>query len=312
MTNYQLIIQALEHIEAELKSPLSVSSLSRKTGYSLYHFIRLFQGVTGITPGDYITRRKISEAAKDLKRWPKLSLQDIALDYYFNDYETFTRAFKRLLHITPTQLRNERANSMLPILHRLHEQDLLHLPAINGTPPQIVELDSIILKGPIVNVASDYSVISEAWTQLFTSVPNLHGRKLPDRYYQLGYWPDDFENNGTSFMCACELQPQSEISGHHPYEIKQTSYCIADAPEQPQLSADFPVHTLPAATYLKFIHKGLSEDVSCTYKYIYETWLPKSEYRLSLPYQFEYYGGQYLGPDNKNSVSEIYVPLELL
>lgn len=94
MNNYQLVVQALDHIEAELKSPLSVTALSRRTGYSLYHFIRLFQAITGITPGDYIARRKITEAAKDLKRWPERSFQDIALDYHFNDYETFTRAFK--------------------------------------------------------------------------------------------------------------------------------------------------------------------------------------------------------------------------
>ncbi|MEK5234694.1 helix-turn-helix domain-containing protein [Paenibacillus sp. FSL L8-0470] len=311
MNNYQLIVQALDHIEAELKSPLSVTALSRRTGYSLYHFIRLFQAITGITPGDYIARRKITEAAKDLKRWPERSFQDIALDYHFNDYETFTRAFKRLLHTTPTQVRNKRNNPLLPLLHRLHEQDLLHLPVVQGTPPQIVKLDEITLKGPIVNVIADYSVISEAWSQLFTRVPSLHGRRLPERYYQVGYWADDFENSGASYICACELYPQPEISGRHQYAVTQTAYRHS-ASEQAQLSADFPVYTLPAATYLKFIHKGLSKDVSYTYKYIYETWLPKSEYRLSLPYEFEYYGEQYLGPDDKDSISEIYVPLELL
>lgn len=312
MNNYQLILQALEYIEAELKSPLSVTSLSRRTGYSMYHFIRLFQAVTGITPGDYIARRKITEAAKDLQRWPKRSFQDIALDYHFNDYETFARAFKRLLHTTPTQLRNKQAIPMLPMLHRLDEQDLLHLPAIYGIPPQIVELDEITLTGPIVKVSSDYSVISEAWSELFTQVPNLHGRKLPACYYQVGYWPDDFENSGTSFMCACELHPQRERAVQHQYEMTQSTSPSSGASGQTQLSVDFPIYTLPAATYLKFIHTGVSEDVSYTYKYIYETWLPKSQYRLSLPYQFEYYGEQYLGPDNKNSISEIYVPLALL
>ncbi|WP_088832481.1 GyrI-like domain-containing protein [Paenibacillus tyrfis] len=45
-------------------------------------------------------------------------------------------------------------------------------------------------------------------------------------------------------------------------------------------------------------------------KYIYETWLPQSEYALILPYEFEYYGSAYQGPDNEDSETEIYIPIE--
>ncbi|MFD2874949.1 hypothetical protein ACFTAO_01590 [Paenibacillus rhizoplanae] len=44
MKNTQLILQAIQYIESNLKQPLSVLTLSRETGYSLFHFIRLFQG----------------------------------------------------------------------------------------------------------------------------------------------------------------------------------------------------------------------------------------------------------------------------
>ncbi|MFD1909911.1 AraC family transcriptional regulator [Paenibacillus rhizoplanae] len=71
MKNTQLILQAIQYIESNLKQPLSVLTLSRETGYSLFHFIRLFQGVTGLTPGDYIARRRISEAARDILSRPE-------------------------------------------------------------------------------------------------------------------------------------------------------------------------------------------------------------------------------------------------
>lgn len=45
MKNSQLILQATQYIEANLKQPLSVLTLSRESGYSLFHFIRLFQGL---------------------------------------------------------------------------------------------------------------------------------------------------------------------------------------------------------------------------------------------------------------------------
>lgn len=62
MNNHQLIIQALDLIEDRLTTFLPVAVLSKEMGYSLYHFTRLFQAVTGIAPGDYIARRKITEA----------------------------------------------------------------------------------------------------------------------------------------------------------------------------------------------------------------------------------------------------------
>ncbi|MDA3901511.1 MAG: hypothetical protein PF637_13465 [Spirochaetes bacterium] len=51
--------------------------------------------------------------------------------------------------------------------------------------------------------------------------------------------------------------------------------------------------------------------VGNTYKYIYETFLPETEYKLPYLYNFEQYGERSLGPDNEESISEIYIPIEL-
>lgn len=291
MNNRELIAQSLDWIEAELRSALPLTALCAAAGYSLYHYIRLFQGVTGLTPGDYIARRRITEAALDIQRMPERSLQEISLDYHFNDYETFTRSFKRILHTTPSKLRSRQVQPLLPLMHKLEERDLQHLPLILGQEPQIAELGEITLQGPFVTVTDDPSVITDAWQQLFRSVNSITARSRPERYYQVGYWPDAFEDNRIDIMCACAVDPRKL---------------------QERVTANFPVRTLPAARYLRFIHQGLSRNVPHTYKYIYETWLPKSEHRLSLPFEFEYYGAQYLGPDHKDSISEIYIPLELL
>lgn len=311
MNNRQLILQVLDFIEAELHSPLSVNVLSKTTGYSLYHFIRLFQAITGITPGDYIARRKITEAALDIVRMPDRSFQEISLDYHFNDYETFTRSFKRLLHTTPTNIRRKHTLGMIPLLHRLEERDLLHLPLVSGTAPAVVELEEIILQGPIVKVATDHLTISETWNQLFSQLSDIKDRKLPESYYQVGYWPEDFEDNGVSFLCACQIRQQPDLLSQISLpRVNQEFNLVYE--ENSQILTSFPIKVLPPAKYLKFLHIGLSKDVSYTYKYIYESWLPKSDYRLSIPFEFEYYGDHYLGPNNKNSVSEIYIPLEFL
>lgn len=289
MNNRQLIVQALDLIEDRLTTLLPVAVLSKEIGYSLYHFTRLFQAVTGIAPGDYIARRKITEAALDIHRRPERSLQDISLDYNFNNYETFTRAFKRMLHTTPSHVRNRRIERMLPLLPRLYEQDLLKITPGSETIPKLVDFGEIILQGPVVKVNHDFSVISDTWPLLHSNVPSISDRIQPEQYYQLGYWPDDYESNGFSIMCACQLNTL-------PTENNR----------------EFPVQILPPIRYLKFTHKGRSCDIPSTYKYIYGIWLPKSEYKLSIPFELEFYGELYLGPDNENSVSEIYIPLELI
>lgn len=148
MNNRQLIIQALDLIEDRLTTFLPVAVLSKEMGYSLYHFTRLFQAVTGIAPGDYIARRKISEAALDIHRMPERSLQDISLDYNFSNYETFTRAFKRMLHTTPSLVRKRLTETKLPLLPRLNEQDLLQVLSDSDLSPSSLISEKLYFKDP--------------------------------------------------------------------------------------------------------------------------------------------------------------------
>lgn len=308
MNNRQLMIQALDLIEDRLTTVFPVAVLSKEMGYSLYHFTRLFQAITGIAPGEYISRRRITETALEILRKPERSLQDISLDYNFNSYETFTRAFKRMLHTTPSLVRKRHtATSKLPLLLRLYEQDLVQAPMDSNISPQVVDFGEIFLQGPLVKVNNDFSVLTDTWPQLFSKVSTIPDRILPEKYYQVGFWPDDYESNGFSIMCACELKSTSITLDR---SIHSDSSFISGTIVDSNLK--FPIQILPPARYLKFIHKGRSRDISSTYKYIYGIWLPRTEYRISIPFEFEYYGEEYLGPDNANSVSEIYIPLELL
>lgn len=52
MKNIDLIAEAVEIIEKNLKSNFTVRDIARKLGYSCFHFSRLFKGVTGHAPSD--------------------------------------------------------------------------------------------------------------------------------------------------------------------------------------------------------------------------------------------------------------------
>jgi len=103
-TNGDIVREVARRIEGRWAEDLSVPTLAAKAGYSLHHFSRLFAGVLGVTPKEYVLRRRVSEAARELAGG-KRRVTDIAFDYGFNDLETFSRAFRRTLGATPSAVR---------------------------------------------------------------------------------------------------------------------------------------------------------------------------------------------------------------
>jgi AraC-like DNA-binding protein len=101
------INRAINYIEGNLTEAISLEEVSAAAGYSLFHFSRLFLDLIGETPGNYIRKRRLSEAARELVNSRK-SILDIALDYQFQSQEAFSRSFKRLFRASPGTYRKRR------------------------------------------------------------------------------------------------------------------------------------------------------------------------------------------------------------
>jgi AraC family transcriptional regulator len=286
MSNIDVMAKAIQYIEANLKNELSVPDISKAAGYSLYHFSRLFHGITGHSPKEYLIRRRLTEAAYELLD-SKRKISDIAYEYQFNDTETFNRAFKRTFGLNPTELRRNKVTQQMPFLSAITEENIHHIHQIKDIEPEIVELDSIFLVGLVALERTSASVITELWARFPDEIDSIKNRIIPEKYYQVVFWPDQYELDGYFLMCAVEVSDLNSINHN--------------------LVGKY----IPPARYLRFIHKGLSCKVGLTYKYIYESWLPKSDYRLPFSYNFELYGEKCLGPDNPESESEIYIPVEV-
>ncbi|AHL75515.1 AraC family transcriptional regulator [Stutzerimonas stutzeri] len=90
-------------IEASLGSSLSIAQLARECAQSRCHFSRAFQGTTGLSPQQWLTRRRI-ERAQQLLLGDSL-LTRIAQDCGFADQAHFSRVFRRLVGSAPSQWR---------------------------------------------------------------------------------------------------------------------------------------------------------------------------------------------------------------
>jgi AraC-like DNA-binding protein len=82
----------------------SLEELVEQSGYSRFHFIRLFKEATGTTPWNYILQLKIDKA-RSLLLETELPIKDIAREVGFSTPHYFTRLFRREVGITPSAFR---------------------------------------------------------------------------------------------------------------------------------------------------------------------------------------------------------------
>ena len=94
----------VDFIQAHLAQDLSLESLAQQTGFSPYHFARLFRQTTGESPHHFVLRQRIERAQRLLKK-RDLPLALIALESGFANQSHFTQVFKRYLGLTPRAYR---------------------------------------------------------------------------------------------------------------------------------------------------------------------------------------------------------------
>lgn len=91
---------ALRRIEASQGTRLSVEELARQAAVSPFHFLRIFEQVVGITPGQYMLRMRLHRAAVRLRSGAD-TIAAVALECGFEDLSTFNRQFRRATGLTP-------------------------------------------------------------------------------------------------------------------------------------------------------------------------------------------------------------------
>ncbi|MCC8943577.1 helix-turn-helix transcriptional regulator [Bradyrhizobium sp. Arg62] len=94
------IRRAEETLAADLEGDISLADLASDCGLSASHFSRAFRQSTGLSPHQWLLRRRVG-LAKSLLSDRKLTLSEVALACGFADQSHFTRVFARLTGISP-------------------------------------------------------------------------------------------------------------------------------------------------------------------------------------------------------------------
>ena len=103
-TQEGLISKAVEYIKINYNSEITLEEVSGYICISSYYFSKIFKEVTGKNYVDYITELRI-EKAKEMLKSGAYSIKDICFEVGYNDPNYFSRVFKKVEGVTPSEFK---------------------------------------------------------------------------------------------------------------------------------------------------------------------------------------------------------------
>ncbi len=100
------ISEIVQFIEVNLNEDLTLTYVAEKMNLSSYYLSKIFKKELGINFVRYVTERKI-EKAKELLRNVDIPVVHVARAIGYSEPSYFTKVFKRVETITPSQYRNQ-------------------------------------------------------------------------------------------------------------------------------------------------------------------------------------------------------------
>lgn len=277
-------------LETKLREPFVMESAARNAGYSLFHFCRLFTLAAGLPPGEYIRKRRLSEAARDLVETGK-SVGAIAREYTFQSHEAFTRSFKSLFGVTPELYRRRTGPARVMKPFALMEDVRISDPVHLAGPPEIVVLGDTIVAGLgfLCDLGSPTlgADIGDHWERSAPRLRAAAGGGYPERRYGIG-WPPA----GKAEEPVLEYLAGMEWNRGNP-------------------PADFRTFRIPAGTYLRAVHRGAPALEKETFLYLYGAFLPASDLGVREAFDFDIYTERFHAdsPGDPDSEVDIYIPV---
>ncbi|WP_020670860.1 helix-turn-helix domain-containing protein [Amycolatopsis nigrescens] len=218
--------RAIGTMREKLGEQLTIDDMARSAMFSKFHFSRVFQQATGVSPGRFLSAMRLAEA-KRLLLTTSITVADISHRVGYNSVGTFSARFSRSVGVAPIayrQLRGvlpriptgevHRGARCAPVRGQLH--------AAPGTAPGTVFVG--LFPGRIPEGApAGYTILDEPGPYLLQNVPQGIWHVVAQCLFR-------DERDGTTY------------TGHHgPITIQPDVTRIADVRLRPARTFDPPV-----------------------------------------------------------------------
>lgn len=103
----KLVNQIDAYFEANIADNISLQMLADEFSISKVYLCRIFKRTKNTTPMDYFMHLKIERAKQMLTSYPDMPLREIAQALGFNDIYYFSKVFKRIVGMPPSEFRTK-------------------------------------------------------------------------------------------------------------------------------------------------------------------------------------------------------------
>jgi AraC family transcriptional regulator len=277
------IFKSITFIEKNMYEPITIHDIAREAQYSTYHFCRIFRSLVGDSPKEYLRKRRLTVAAERLVKG-ETSILDIALDCQFGSHASFTRSFKQFFKVTPEQYREKADPFRLIYKDQFSPQMLHHLQNRLVMEPEILTRSEVKVVGTTHQYQEEELNVGTLWSDFQHKVNQITNRVGSDAF---GIYEEYFETEdsvGFNYICSVEVSD------------------FDDVPEG-MIS-----RIIPEQMYAVFRHTGSISFLPETLKYIWGSWLPKSNYEYVEKPNFELYSPG-IQPEDPDHILFLYIPV---
>jgi len=276
------ISRVCNYINQNLDEELSLDSLSDVSGFSKYHFHRIFSTRTGISLAKFIQISRLRRASFRLMLKDDMKIIDIAYEAGFESAEAFSRAFKREFGQTPSTFRKA------PQWIEWHERSE-SLSVKKAEQPEVRIVDFEETKVAVLEHHGSPELMYE------TSQKFMHWRT------ESKLFPANTSLNfGLVYADPKKANPDD-------FRFDFCSSIKEDVPKNPH---GILTKTIPAGRCAVFRHSGSFKNIRNGIHYLYSTWLVQNNAECrDFPLFFHYINTIY-EVDEHELLADIYLPIK--
>ena len=269
------INNAIEYMEKHLTDEITLADTARYANLSAFHFQRAFSLLTGMSPAEYLRKRRLSQAGADLLSGD-VKVTDAAMEYCYESPESFAKAFARFHGVSPMQVKK---GSPIQFMNRFTVRITIEGGCIMEYNIEKWEAMDLLMHAKEFHAETSESEIPKFWDEYYASEEY---RKIP------------------GYLGLCAQQKTDGDTFRYGIGCK-----ASDAESIPE---GFEIIHIPEYTWAVFKCVGpVPKAIQAMWERIYKEWLPVSEYELIPDYDIEnYLPGDSSSPDY---ISEICIPV---
>ncbi len=285
------LFKVLDYIDDNLDRSLGLEELASVAHFSSFHFHRIFRGMTGETLGGYIRRRRLEEAASRLTNG-EVSVTDIALDFGFENSESFSRAFKSHFGVSPSQF-------------RLTGETLLTKQSLRAVRGRQANALSQFLHDTGRNAMFDVEIKTFP-SMLHAYIRHIGAYQEVGPTFQKAFKAVINQNllNDDSLAVALSWDSPTEVEPH----LLRCDAGITVA-ESSEVAAPLSLQTIDEGEFAVVMLKGSYSQLPDTFNWLFGQWLPQSGREAASRPPIEIYHNNPNETAERDLLTEIRIPL---